>query len=138
MARRPKDDASTPRERDLFLDDIGARVKAARMRAGLTQKALALKIGSDASWVHLLEDGQQNAQIRSLSKVANALAVTLHALIPSDPAAPGSEAGSAGGEIAAAVAAKLDGAISALHATASDLSKTLGEVHRLGAGLPKR
>ena len=82
MVRRKKNAGET--ERDEFLDEIGDRIKQARVKAKLTQKDLAEKIGSSPSWIFLIEDGQQNAQINSLRKVAEALGVSIHSLLPSD------------------------------------------------------
>ena len=57
----------------------------ARTAAGLTQKQLAESIGAGSAWVYLLEDGQQNAQIHSLRKVAEALGVSWNSLLPDVP-----------------------------------------------------
>jgi len=83
MARRSK--GTGEGNRDEFLDDIGDRIKQARVKAKLTQKELAEKVGASPSWVYLVEDGQQNTQIHSLRKVAEALGVSIHSLIPDDP-----------------------------------------------------
>jgi len=83
MARRSKNAGET--ERDAFLDDIGDRIRQARVKAKLTQKELAEKINASASWVYLVEDGQQNAQVNSLRKVAEALGVSIRSLLPDYP-----------------------------------------------------
>ncbi len=83
MARRSKGMGEDIR--DEFLDDIGRRIKQARVKAELTQKQLAEKIEASASWVYLVEDGQQNAQVHSLRKVAEALGVSVRSLLPDHP-----------------------------------------------------
>ena len=120
MARRPKASGETERERDEFLDAIGERIKLARVKAGLTQKQLADRIGASASWVYLVEDGQQNAQIHSLRRAAEALGMSLHALLPDDPAAadgygPSKEADEA------------------FNTVIEDLTRSVGLIHKLNA-----
>lgn len=85
MAKYLKASERATRGRDEFLDAIGEKIKHARQRANLTQKELAERIGSSPSWVYLAEDGQQNAQIHSLRKVAEALDISIHSLLPDTP-----------------------------------------------------
>ncbi len=138
MARRIKDDENTPRERDEFLDALGARVKAARLSRNLTQRELAAKLGAGPSWVHLLEDGQQNAQIQSLRRMAEVLGVPLQSLIPPYPALQGSEALKDGDESAASALAEASSAISTLNATVGTLNNLVGHLHRINAVQTRR
>ena len=123
MARRSKSAGDT--ERDAFLDDIGDRIKQARVKAKLTQKELAKKIGASASWVYLVEDGQQNAQVHSLRKVAEALGVSIRSLLPDDPG--GTNDYSTGKEVA-----------ETFDILINDLTRSVGLLHKLNALRPKR
>jgi transcriptional regulator with XRE-family HTH domain len=138
MARRMKDDENTPRERDEFLDALGARVKAARLRKGLTQKELSTMIGASPSWIHLLEDGQQNAMIHSLRRTADALGVSVHSLLPPSSVASAGEEVAGEEEIGAAVLTELNGTINALNNAVGDLNRTVGKVHQLNSVRSRR
>lgn len=123
MVRRPT--KAGEGERDAFLDEIGGRIKQARVKANLTQKELAEKIEGSASWVYLVEDGQQNAQIHSLRKVAEALGVSLHSLLPND--LTGSQDYNTTKE-----------ADDAFSIVINDLTRSLGLLHKLNALRSKR
>lgn len=83
MAKLPKDPENV--ERDELLDAVGHRIKLARQNARLTQKELGAAIGAPQSWIHLMEDGQQNLQLKSLRKIAQALGVSIRDLLPESP-----------------------------------------------------
>ena len=85
MAKSAGGSNQQERVRDTFLDAVGRKVKLARTAAGLTQKQPAESIGAGSAWVYLLEDGQQNAQIHSLRKVAEALGLSRNSLLPDVP-----------------------------------------------------
>lgn len=138
MARRLKDDESTPRQRDEFLDGLGERVKAARLKRGLTQKELSTMIGASPSWIHLLEDGQQNAMIHSLRRTADALGVSLHSLLPPSSIAVSGDEPPGEEEVGAAVLADLNATISTLNNAVGDLNRTVGKVHHLNAVRSRR
>lgn len=95
MAKSAGGSGDQERIRDAFLDVVGRKVKLARTAAGFTQKQLAEAIGAGSAWVYLLEDGQQNAQLHSIRKVAEALGVPLNSLLPDLPEAQVSTEGSA-------------------------------------------
>ncbi len=118
MARRSKGTGED--NRDEFLDDIGGRIKQARVKADLTQKELAEKIGASPSWVYLVEDGQQNAQIHSLRKVAEALGVSIHSLLPDD--ARDTDEYSTGKEVG-----------ETFDVLINDLTRSVGLLHKLNA-----
>lgn len=64
---------------DAFI--IGERLKAERMRQGMTQQQLADKIGTKKSFISRIENGRVDIQLSTLSRVFNGLgrrvAVTL-------------------------------------------------------------
>ena len=66
-------------------NSLGANIRAARLAAKLTQLVLAHKIGlhgADAgAWISRVESGQQEPRLDSLRRIANALNVTLNALL---------------------------------------------------------
>ena len=76
--------SSEPRQRDEFLDAIGKKIKQHRVMADLTQKQMAQKLGASSSWVFFMEDGQMNAQIHSLRKVAELFEVPISSLLPDE------------------------------------------------------
>lgn len=80
MAKLPKNPENI--ERDELLDAVGHRIKLARQNAKLTQKELGEILGAPQSWIHLMEDGQQNLQLKSLRKIAQALGVSIRDLLP--------------------------------------------------------
>jgi transcriptional regulator with XRE-family HTH domain len=56
---------------------VGRNIKRLRIAAGLTQAALAERMGVDRAYVSGLELGQRNPTILTLWHIANALEVTL-------------------------------------------------------------
>ena len=87
MDEQPTGVEKPKRERDPFLDDIGDRIKLARTQAKLTQRELGALVKTGQCSIFLAEDGQLNLQIHTLRKIAEALHVSLHSLLPgaSDP-----------------------------------------------------
>ena len=75
---------SETRKRDEFLDAIGKKIRQHRLMAGLTQKELAAKLKASSSWVYLVEDGQQNAQIHSLRRLAELFNTSISSLLPDE------------------------------------------------------
>lgn len=63
---------------------VGRNVKRLRIAAGLTQAALAERMGVDRAYVSGLELGQRNPTIVTLWHVTKALGVTLHAFFVDD------------------------------------------------------
>lgn len=123
MARRTK---SAPEgERDEFLAAMGERIKQARLKANLTQKELAEKIDGSPSWVYLVEDGQQNAQVLSLRKVAAALGISIKSLLPDDTAS--NEEYSSSKEVEETVETLIN-----------DLTRSVGLLHKLNTLRSKR
>ena len=112
--------STEPRTRDEFLDAIGKKIKQHRLMADLTQKQLAEKLGASSSWVFFMEDGQMNAQIHSLRKVAELFEIPISSLLPDDSyrkADPSLEA-----EATSALDSLIDGLTSSL-ATAHKLKE---------------
>jgi transcriptional regulator with XRE-family HTH domain len=90
-------DALDPdKEVDFFLDRMGARIRATRIREKLTQEQLALRSGVPAGELTMLERGQGNFTLVKLRKLAAALGVsaakfmddTVEELPQSKPPAP--------------------------------------------------
>ncbi len=75
-------------DRDLLLSQIGLRVTRRRQELGLTQTALAKKLGVQAGNVSRIEGGLQNLTIDTLCKLANALDTTVLALLGGTSASP--------------------------------------------------
>ena len=65
--------------------DIGALIKQKRKAAGLTQEALAQKIGCATITIRQYESGKREPSVIVLGKLANALGVDIFDLIPEDP-----------------------------------------------------
>lgn len=60
---------------------FGEKMKAVRINKGLTQKALADKMGVSASTVGMYEQGRRIPDANALSKIAAALDVSVDALM---------------------------------------------------------
>ena len=68
-------------EDSVFLETLGQRVRAARARRGLSRKLLARAAGVSERYLAQLEAGQGNISILLLRHVADALGLTLEALV---------------------------------------------------------
>ncbi|MBN9541739.1 MAG: hypothetical protein BGN99_20445 [Alphaproteobacteria bacterium 65-37] len=66
--------------------DIGHRLRAARLGAGLTLASVARQAGVSEGFLSKLERGQATASIANLIQLADALALGLHELFPSETA----------------------------------------------------
>ena len=62
-------------------DMVGAELRAARRRAGLTQEALAFQAGVDRSYVSLLENDKKSPTLDMLFRLCDALGVKASRLI---------------------------------------------------------
>lgn len=60
---------------------IGAHIRAARLKANLTQEQLALRIDTDRPSIVEIEQGRRNATIDTLLRIAYALGVPLADLV---------------------------------------------------------
>ena len=60
---------------------IGARIKAARERAGLTQEDLAAELEMSPTHISVLERGVKAPKLETLVKIANALHVSTDTLL---------------------------------------------------------
>jgi HTH-type transcriptional regulator/antitoxin HipB len=72
--------------------DLGAALRQARRRSGLTQEALADRVGVTRQWVVAVEAGRANPQLLSLLAVAEVLGLVLDLSEigpPSVPVQPG-------------------------------------------------
>lgn len=65
------------------LQQVGAALRSARKRAGLSQEKLALKAGVDRTYVGGIERGERNPSILNLARLADALEISLSALLAS-------------------------------------------------------
>lgn len=123
MAKEPKG-SEGERERDPLLDAIGHRIKVARVQAGLNQKQLGTAIGASQGWIFLVEDGQQNLQIRSLQRIADALNVSVRSLFPYDQGiGVGSDRASQVEDVLKALIAETTQALGAMQQTLNLLHK---------------
>ena len=66
-------------------ETFGGNLKHYRLRAGISQDALAVKMGVDRAHVSAMERGQQNVTIVTLWHVALALDVKPAALLDDQP-----------------------------------------------------
>ena len=64
---------------------FGANVRVYRLAAGLSQEAIAARMGVDRAYVSAIERGRQNATLLTIREVAQALGVRPADLIV-DPA----------------------------------------------------
>lgn len=54
---------------------FGANVRSYRLAAGLSQEAVAVRMGLDRAYVSAIERGQQNVTLLSIWQIAQALGV---------------------------------------------------------------
>ncbi|MCG8650934.1 MAG: helix-turn-helix domain-containing protein [Pirellulales bacterium] len=66
-------------------ETFGSNLKHYRLKAGISQDALAVKMGVDRAHVSAMERGQQNVTIVTLWHVALALEVKPAALLDDQP-----------------------------------------------------
>lgn len=57
--------------------DFGAAIRSRRLRAGLTQAALARKVGVGRQWIVEVEKGKPNAPLALILRTLGALSITL-------------------------------------------------------------
>lgn len=66
--------------------DIGLLIKEARVKAGLSQAALAKKINSTQTWISLIENGKPTAEIGLVLQTLTVLGVIMDFRLPVDQA----------------------------------------------------
>ena len=64
--------------------DIGRLIRDARMRAGMSQKALASRFGTTQSWISEVENGKETAEIGMVLRVLAFLKLDLDMSAASD------------------------------------------------------
>jgi transcriptional regulator with XRE-family HTH domain len=67
-----------------FLEMIGAKIRLYRTAKQWTQEQLAEAIGSTGSYVGQLERGEKNVRVQTLTKIAEALEISIFALLEHD------------------------------------------------------
>lgn len=77
------------------LDGIGRRLREERVRAGISQRELARRLGLSASLISQLESGQSRPSVGTLYSIVTELGVTLDRVIRDgdEPQTDGSEGG---------------------------------------------
>jgi transcriptional regulator with XRE-family HTH domain len=60
---------------------LAAQIRSARLAAGLTQRALAERLGKSLSWVAAAEKGRRRIFINDLPRIADALGMELRELL---------------------------------------------------------
>ncbi len=66
--------------------ELGRRVLRRRIELGLSQKALAEKVGTSQNRIYLIETGEANPTLDTLERLASALGATFE-IHPSEPLA---------------------------------------------------
>jgi transcriptional regulator with XRE-family HTH domain len=79
----PKKKAPEPPADAVVLQELGARIRAARMAAELTQETAAARAGIDYKRWQRLEQGDVNPTARTLLRVADAVDTTFWDLLSS-------------------------------------------------------
>ncbi|NKB53900.1 MAG: helix-turn-helix domain-containing protein [Rhizobiaceae bacterium] len=60
---------------------FGATVKQVRIRVGISQEELALRIEADQAYVSRLEAGNMNVTLETIEQIADALEVKVRSLL---------------------------------------------------------
>ncbi|MBM3391766.1 MAG: helix-turn-helix domain-containing protein [Betaproteobacteria bacterium] len=81
MTVEPSSPTAGPQDEQSYLQQLGARVRDARTRQGLSRKALAAKSGVSERYLAQLESGQGNISILLLRQVSAALETPLTELL---------------------------------------------------------
>ena len=68
-------------ETDIFLKEIGSKVKAARVAKKMSLEKMSELSGINASNLRLLENGKRDIDILSLKNIADVLGVDLKGLV---------------------------------------------------------
>lgn len=63
-------------------EELGKKIKALRLKDGISQEDLAYKAGIERSYMGKIERGEGNPSFKKLVDIANALKVTPKELIP--------------------------------------------------------
>ncbi len=63
---------------------LGKRIRALRLRTGLSQERFAAKAGLDRTYYAGIERGERNPSVKQLAKIATALEVPIAALFTED------------------------------------------------------
>jgi len=63
---------------------LGKRIRALRLRTGLSQEKFAAKAGLDRTYYAGIERGERNPSVKQLAKIAVALDVRIGALFEED------------------------------------------------------
>ena len=69
----------------MLLGQFGTRVRELRLRAGLSQEALAERAGLHRTYVGSLERGERNVALLNLYALGGALEVSVRDLLPQTP-----------------------------------------------------
>lgn len=69
---------------ETLLVSVGARIREARKRAGLTQADLAKAVGSGQSYIYQIESGQANITLKTLFHVAVVVGLSPRDLLPKE------------------------------------------------------
>ncbi|MEX0729424.1 MAG: helix-turn-helix domain-containing protein [Aquisalimonadaceae bacterium] len=64
--------------------DLGRLIRSHRKSQGLSQRALAEKVGTTQSWVWAIEQGKPSAEVGLLLRTLDVLAVEVNILAPWD------------------------------------------------------
>jgi transcriptional regulator with XRE-family HTH domain len=75
------------------LDGIGSRLREERVKAGISQRELARRLGLSASLISQLESGQSRPSVGTLYSIVTELGVSLDSVIRGDDAAAAPEPG---------------------------------------------
>ena len=68
-------------KKEIFLKNLGARIRTLRIKKGLTQSRLAANIGKTQQSIQKLESGKFNPTIKYLLAVANGMELSMKELL---------------------------------------------------------
>ena len=73
-----------PDPNDALLQSIGARLRQARLKAGLSVVEICTLVGCSKRWVYAIEEGQQNFTIQTFRKLLKALNLEFQDVLATD------------------------------------------------------
>lgn len=73
-------------DESVFLTELGANLRRIRAQSGLSQEAMAHTIGIHRTYYSAVERGERNLSLLTLRRICNAMSISLHAVLPGNPA----------------------------------------------------
>jgi transcriptional regulator with XRE-family HTH domain len=88
MPKRPRTPGDFDHQYEQLLSTVGARIREARLKAGLTQAELGARADLKQSYIFELESGTANITLRTLARMADVLEIDARDFLPESRSSP--------------------------------------------------